>query len=154
MNLRFEGSLETSSSSNRPVICRLVSETTATYYDGQSTHFDRLRSFKVPVNASDILVFCTEIMKELFSRFAGVWLDFIRRASSRSRNIGRTMTLAILLNDDNCDFASLMVSRKRTFGALLSAILDFGTDKSQRKISKPYDSLSPCSPGYLGSLTR
>lgn len=82
----------------------------------------------MPVNASDILVFCTEIIKELFPRFAGVLLDFVRRASARSRSTGRTTTLAILPNDDNCDFASLMVSRKRTFGALLSAILDFCTE--------------------------
>lgn len=47
------------------------------------------------------------------------------------------MTLAILLNDDNCGFASLMVSRKRTLGALLSAILNFvlKQNKSERKIT-------------------
>lgn len=44
--------------------------------------------------------------------------------TTSSRNREHTMTLAILLNDDNCGFASLMVSRKRTLGALLSAILN------------------------------
>lgn len=37
----------------------------------------------MPVNARDILVFCTEIMKELFPRFAGVLLDFVRRATAK-----------------------------------------------------------------------
>lgn len=56
---------------------------------------------------------------------------------TRSRNTGHTTTLAILLNDDNCGFASLMVSRKRTLGALLSAILNFvlKQNKSERKIT-------------------
>lgn len=55
-----------------------MSEITVTDYEGRA-HFNRLGSFEVPVNASDILVFCTEIMKELFSSFACVWLDSIRR---------------------------------------------------------------------------
>lgn len=80
------------------------------------------------VNVSDIFVFCIEIMKEFFLCFVGVWLDFIRRVSLRLRNIGCMMMLVILLNDDNCDFVSLMVFRKRIFGVLLSVILDFGIE--------------------------
>lgn len=56
--------------------------------------------------------------------------------TTSSRNTEHTMTLAILLNDDNWGFASLMVSRKRTLGALLSAILNvLKQNKNERKIT-------------------